>query len=147
MTLYDRIIAIYPELSLFDFAAGIISLRNDSDGQGDYIDKWEHPTLARPTQEMLDAITEPVIPVPQSVTPAQGLMALYTLKGITEDDILAAIDTIEDPALRYQALISYKKATVWERPSVSMQVVAGLLALTEPDQDELFTLAATYANL
>lgn len=92
----------------------------------------------------------PVDPPPyiaQSVTPAQGLMALYLLKSITEDDILAAIGTIEDAALRYQAQISYQKATAWERSSVTMQTLAGLLALTDPDLDELFTKAATYTNL
>ena len=60
MTLYDKIISIYPSLSVvnFDFEHGTITLQNDSDGRGDYIAKWEHPTLARPTQEQLDAITE-----------------------------------------------------------------------------------------
>lgn len=90
---------------------------------------------------------EPPPYIPQSVTPAQGLMALYKLKSITEDDILAAIGTIEDATLRYQALISYKKATVWERVSETMGVVAQLLELTETDKDELFTLGATYTNL
>jgi hypothetical protein len=56
MTLYNKIISLYPELETFDFASGVISLQNDSNGQGDYIAKWEHPTLAQPTQEQLDAI-------------------------------------------------------------------------------------------
>ena len=86
-------------------------------------------------------------PVPQSVTPAQGLMALYVLKGITEDDVLAIINAIEDPTMRYQAQIAYKKATTWDRNSQTMQTVAQLLSLTKPDMDELFTLAATYKNL
>ena len=51
MTLYDKIIAIYPELSNYDFLNGAINLQND--GKGDYIAKWEHPTLARPTAEEL----------------------------------------------------------------------------------------------
>lgn len=51
MTLYDKIVAIYPELATFDFAFGSITLQND--GDGDYIAKWEHPTLARPTDEEL----------------------------------------------------------------------------------------------
>jgi hypothetical protein len=51
--LYDKIIVLYPELSTFDFAKGIITLQNDSDGKGDYIAKWEHPTLAKPTAEQL----------------------------------------------------------------------------------------------
>lgn len=57
MNLYDKIISLYPELETFDFSSGVITLQNDSDGQGDYIAKWEHPTLAQPTQEQLDAIS------------------------------------------------------------------------------------------
>jgi hypothetical protein len=53
MTLIEKILAIYPELKEFDFAKGVITLQNDSDGKGDYIAKWEHPTLAKPTDEEL----------------------------------------------------------------------------------------------
>ena len=53
MNLYEKIIALYPELATYDFVFGAITLRNDSDGKGDYIDKWEHPTLPRPTNEQL----------------------------------------------------------------------------------------------
>ena len=56
MTLYEKLLSIYSELSDYDFADGTIELRNDSDGNGDYIAKWEHPTLAQPTQEQLDAV-------------------------------------------------------------------------------------------
>jgi hypothetical protein len=52
MTLYERIIALYPELTQQDFLT-VITLQNDSDGKGDYIAKWEHPTLARPTDAEL----------------------------------------------------------------------------------------------
>jgi hypothetical protein len=41
----------------FDPLYGSIHLQNDSDGKGDYIAKWEHPTLAQPTQEDLDGIS------------------------------------------------------------------------------------------
>jgi hypothetical protein len=51
MTLYDKIIEIYPELSTFNFSIGVITLQND--GAGDYIAKWNHPTLPRPTDEEL----------------------------------------------------------------------------------------------
>jgi hypothetical protein len=51
--MYDKIIKIYPELVNFDFASGVIQLQNDSDGKGDYIAKWEHPTLTRPTEAEL----------------------------------------------------------------------------------------------
>lgn len=58
MNLYQKIISIYPELNVSDvrqdpFANGVITLQNDSDGKGDYIAKWEHPTLAKPTDEEL----------------------------------------------------------------------------------------------
>jgi hypothetical protein len=52
MTLYEKIIALYPELAGVSFTNEII-LQNDSDGKGDYIAKWEHPSLARPTEEQL----------------------------------------------------------------------------------------------
>jgi hypothetical protein len=55
MTLYDKIKALYPELQDIEFTpyAGTILLQNDSDGNGDYIKEWNHPTLARPTEEQL----------------------------------------------------------------------------------------------
>jgi hypothetical protein len=52
MMLYDKIKAIYPQLTDKDFVT-VITLQNDSDGKGDYIAKWEHPTLPRPTEEQL----------------------------------------------------------------------------------------------
>ena len=52
MTLYEKIKAIYPNLNDQDFRT-VINLQNNSDGKGDYIAKWEHPTLARPTDEEL----------------------------------------------------------------------------------------------
>ena len=52
MTLYEKIIAIYPQLTNADFMT-VITLQDDSDGRGAYIAKWEHPTLARPTEEQL----------------------------------------------------------------------------------------------
>ena len=55
--LYEKIISIYPELTIQDFnpILGTIHLQNDSDGKGDYIAKWEH-TLPRPTDEQLGAV-------------------------------------------------------------------------------------------
>ena len=52
MNLYDKIITLYPELTAQDFLT-VITLQNDSDGKGDYIKSWEHPTLSRPTDEEL----------------------------------------------------------------------------------------------
>jgi len=55
MNLYEKLIALYPSLTDLDFhpIRGVITLQNDSDGRGDYIAKWEHPTLAKPTEEEL----------------------------------------------------------------------------------------------
>jgi hypothetical protein len=55
MTLPEKIKSIYSELTDADFVGitATIRLQNDSDGKGDYIAKWEHPTLAKPTDEEL----------------------------------------------------------------------------------------------
>lgn len=42
MTLYEKIMASYPELTNNYFVKGFIILRNDADGLGDYIEKWEY---------------------------------------------------------------------------------------------------------
>ena len=54
MNLYEKIMALYPELTQQDFMT-VIALHTDSDGKGDYIAKWEHPTLAKPTDAELEA--------------------------------------------------------------------------------------------
>jgi hypothetical protein len=57
MTLYEKIKSIYSELTDEDFLDTII-LQNDSNGKGDYIKVWNHPTLTKPTKNQLDAVTE-----------------------------------------------------------------------------------------
>ena len=52
MMLYEKIKVLYPELTDHDFMT-VITLQNNSDGKGDFIAKWEHPTLAKPTEEQL----------------------------------------------------------------------------------------------
>lgn len=89
----------------------------------------------------------PPTPVPQTVTPAQGLMALYVNHSITEADISAAIAGIEDDAMRYQATIAFTRATMWERQSEALGLVAGLMSLTEADLDAAFTLGATFTGI
>lgn len=53
--LYEKIKQIYPQLKDEDFIT-VITLQNDSDGKGDYIAKWEYPTLPKPTDEQLGAV-------------------------------------------------------------------------------------------
>lgn len=55
MTLFERIMLIYPELTDRDFMT-VIRLQNDSDSKGDYIAFWEHPVFPKPTSEQLEAV-------------------------------------------------------------------------------------------
>ena len=57
MTLYEKVMEIYPQITEQEML-NFIRFQNDSDGKGDYIAKWEHPTLTRPTQTQLDGVTE-----------------------------------------------------------------------------------------
>ena len=52
MSLSDKIKQLYPQLEDKDFTT-VILLQNDSDGKGDYIAKWDHPTLTKPTEDQL----------------------------------------------------------------------------------------------
>jgi hypothetical protein len=55
MTLYEKIINIYPNLTPFDFGLhGTIELQND--GELDFIKSWENAN-PEPTVEQLNAIT------------------------------------------------------------------------------------------
>ncbi len=50
--MFEKLLKIYPSLTMEDFGNfGFITLQDD--GDGDYIAKWEHPTLPRPTDEEL----------------------------------------------------------------------------------------------
>lgn len=76
-----------------------------------------------------------------SCSPAQGLVALFALRGITEDDVLSAIDQIPDPVSRYTARIGYQRSTVWESTSPSFAMIAQLLQLADEDIPPLFAYA------
>ncbi len=80
--------------------------------------------------------------LPSNCTPAQGLVALFALKNITEDHVIAAISQIPDPVQQYTAKIGYQRATTWERNSPTMLAMSQLLQLSEQDLDALFTYAA-----
>lgn len=107
------------------------------------------PAEVRPGWVYSDgAFTPPqpaAVPAPQSCTPAQGLVALFALKNITEENVLAAIDQIPDPVQQYTARIGYQRATSWERNSPTMQAMAQLLQLSDEDLDALFIHAVKVA--
>ena len=52
MTLPEAIKSIYPDITDSDFYSAI-TLQNDSDGKGDYIKFWAHPTFSQPTEDQL----------------------------------------------------------------------------------------------
>lgn len=54
--LFEKIKQLYPQLNSAEFDQYIL-LQNNSDGKGDYIAVWNHPSLKQPTQEQLDAVT------------------------------------------------------------------------------------------
>ena len=59
MTLFEKIKQLRNTLTDEDFAptTGTIVLQNDSDGKGDYIREWNHPTVTQPTNAELNGVS------------------------------------------------------------------------------------------
>ena len=95
--------------------------------------------------EVQDVPAEPAPATPTVCSPAQGLVALFAIKQITESGVNATIAAIPDPVARYTAQIAFAHATEWRRDSASIQQLAALLGLTESDLDALFAFAVTVA--
>lgn len=57
MTLFEKLLIIYPELTEASFnpMGGCVKLQDDSDGKGSYIAKWVYDK-PKPTQEQLDSL-------------------------------------------------------------------------------------------
>lgn len=111
----------------------------------DYDDDVSHYAGMQPISEeqALELAANIPSPLTTQCTPAQGLVALFALKQITEADIQTAIEGISDPIEKYTAQIAFKRAVTWERQSASIQTMAALLSLSEKDLDDLFAYAAT----
>ena len=95
--------------------------------------------------EVQDVPATPTPATPTVCSPAQGLVALFAIKQITEDDVNATIAAITDPVARYTTQIAFALATEWRRDSAAIQQLAALLGLTETDLDALFAFAVTVA--
>ena len=95
--------------------------------------------------EVQDVPAEPAPARPTVCSPAQGLVALFAIKQITESDVNATIAAITDPVARYASQVAFARATEWRRDSASIQQLAALLGLTESDLDALFEFAVTVA--
>lgn len=110
---------------------------------GQWRQAWEVVELS--AGEIAAVQAELISQRPRSCSPAQGLVALYAIKQITESDVIAAIAAIPEPVTRYTAQIAFSRAAEWRRDSASFQQLAGLLGLTEADLDALFGFAVTIA--
>jgi len=55
MTLYEKIISIYPTLTVEDFLPNVGTIHLQNDGQGDYIKSWTNSN-PQPTEAELNAI-------------------------------------------------------------------------------------------
>lgn len=80
--------------------------------------------------------------VPQSISAAQGKLALYEAPPVRSgptlyDDALAAVTAAEGPAL-----IVWNNATVWNRTDQWIGQIATALGLTSAQVDALFVAAA-----
>ena len=95
--------------------------------------------------EVQDVYPPPTPATPSVCAPAQGLVALFAIKQITEADVNATIAAITDPVARYTSQVAFARATEWKRDSVVIQQLATLLGLTETDLDALFEFAVTVA--
>ena len=104
----------------------------------------QHPGKWR-LAEVQDVPAEPAPATPTVCSPAQGLVALFAIKQITESDVNTTIAAITDPVARYTTQIAFARATEWRRDSASMQQLSTLLGLTESDLDALFEFAVTVA--
>ena len=78
MSLYEKIIAIHPELTADDFhpVTGTILLKDESDGFGPYIEKWNHPTIAQPSDAEMEIKRNPenVIIEGEIIQPAEMMI-------------------------------------------------------------------------
>ena len=104
----------------------------------------QHPGAWR-LAEVQDIPAEPAPATPTVCSPAQGLVALYAIKQITESDVTATIAAITDPVVRYTTQVAFARATEWRRDSASMQQLATMLGLTESDLAALFEFAVKVA--
>ncbi|WP_082001563.1 hypothetical protein [Delftia sp. ZNC0008] len=74
------------------------------------------------------------------VTKRQALLALYDLKSIREEAILAAINSIEDEHARYRTLVDWQGAATIENDSPTVLLLAAALNITA-DLPTLFDYA------
>lgn len=98
-----------------------------------------------PDATLAAAIANPpalVVPVPESVTRRQLLVALFMATGVKDTDILTSLAAIADPAARYVATVEFREAGEFRRAHPLIAQLAGQLSLSAEQVDEIFRAAA-----
>ena len=97
---------------------------------------------ARDGVEMIPALpASPSVPVvPQQISSGQGREALYNV-GLFAN-VQPAIDAIQDPDTKWRVQNAWDYRPTWERQSPFVEMMAGILGLSEEQADELFIAAA-----
>jgi hypothetical protein len=141
MTLYEKIISIYPTLTFADFMpiTGTILLQDDSDGKGEYIKEWTNGN-PEPTQAQLDAVITLVIIPPTILSMRQARLALFQ-QGLLAN-VQTAIDGLAEPQ-KTVTQISWDYAQTVKRDDDLVVQLSTALGLTQEQLDTLFTEAAT----
>jgi hypothetical protein len=113
-----------------EFAAGIVAVPA---GDAHIGDLWDGSAFSRPPA--------PPAPVPQSVSMAQGLIALDRA-GITEVVIEDMIAAMPEGSAKREASIWFRRSNDMHRRHPAVLTLAGLLGLTDEQVDDLFRSAA-----
>lgn len=79
-------------------------------------------------------------PVPQQISSGQGREALYNVGLFAK--VQPAIDAIEDPDTKWRVQNAWDYRPTWERQSPFVEMMAGILGLSEEQADQLFIAAA-----
>lgn len=154
MTLYEKIMSLYPDINQSDFWSGVIVLQND--GSGDIIAQWNHPTHPCPTDSELAAVTQPPSPpVPETISDRQFFQQAAIIGLITQTEALAAVQTGTVPAVlmsvvnglpdqmqKFAAEMVLAGATVFERNHPLTEAVGAALGWTGEQIDAFFASAA-----
>lgn len=74
--------------------------------------------------------------IPSTLTPRQLRLCLFN-RGIAEEDVVAAINTLESPT-KEQANIGWEYALEFQREDTNLNTIANILGLTEADIDQIF---------
>lgn len=81
-------------------------------------------------------------PIPPSVTARQIRVALFLSLGLTEADILAALNTLSEPT-KTVALIEWEYSNMFERSRPLVDAVGVMLGKTPEELDELWLYAGS----